>query len=230
GQRECGFRRRLPFQRRCSPSRRYRRFPPEPGPDRCPALRHPDDAASLRQPPVRPTRPGRQRIADRPGCLLPLRQSGAYAPRRAHRPGTPDEIAMIEISASTRFPLGMPPARFLREYWQRRPLLVRGAFPGFRAPLSPEDLAGLACEELALARLVTHEPVSDHWAVRSGPFTEADFAHLPKSHSTMLLWDVDKWDAEVAGLLASFDFLPCWRIDDVMVSYAEDGGSVGAHV
>ena len=137
---------------------------------------------------------------------------------------------MIEISASTRFPLGMPPARFLGEYWQRRPLLVRGAFPGFRAPLSPEDLAGLACEELALARLVTHEPVSDRWAVRSGPFTEADFAHLPKSHWTLLVQDVDKWDADVAGLLANFDFLPSWRIDDVMVSYAEDGGSVGAHV
>ena len=137
---------------------------------------------------------------------------------------------MIEVRASTRLLLGMPPARFLRDYWQQRPLLIRSAFAGYRAPLSPEDLAGLACEELALARLVTHEPTSDRWSVRSGPFAEADFAQLPKSHWTLLVQDVDKWDVDVAALLGHFDFLPSWRIDDVMVSYAEDGGSVGAHV
>lgn len=137
---------------------------------------------------------------------------------------------MIEVRASTRSPLGMPPARFLRDYWQQQPLLVRGAFAEFRTPLSPEDLAGLACEELALARLVTHEPKSDRWAVRPGPFTDADFARLPKSHWTLLVQDVDKWDADVAALLGHFDFLPSWRLDDVMVSYAVDGGSVGAHI
>src|SRR5690606_2927331 len=53
---------------------------------------------------------------------------------------------------------------------------------------------------------------------------------LPPSHWTLLVQDVDKWDADVAALLGHFDFLPSWRVDDVMVSYAEDGGSVGAHV
>jgi 50S ribosomal protein L16 3-hydroxylase len=136
----------------------------------------------------------------------------------------------LEVRATRNRPLGMPPARFLRDYWQQRPLLIRSAPAEFRAPLSPEDLAGLACEELALARLVTHEPRRDRWSVRSGPFSESDFAGLPKSHWTLLVQDVDKWDADVASLLDPFGFLPRWRVDDVMVSYAVDGGSVGAHV
>ncbi|HET6545387.1 MAG TPA: cupin domain-containing protein [Rhodanobacteraceae bacterium] len=124
----------------------------------------------------------------------------------------------------------MPPARFLRDYWQKRPLLVRGAFAGLRDPLEPDDLAGLACEELALARIAIHDSARDRWTVRSGPFAEADFATLPKTHWTLLVQDVDKWDADVAALLDAFAFLPTWRIDDVMASYAEDGGSVGPHV
>jgi 50S ribosomal protein L16 3-hydroxylase len=124
----------------------------------------------------------------------------------------------------------MSPARFLRGYWQKRPLLIRHAFADFRNPVAPNDFAGLACEELALARIVVHEPKRDHWILRNGPFAESDFAKLPKTCWTLLVQDVDKWDADVAALLAPFDFLPSWRIDDVMVSYAEDGGSVGAHV
>ncbi len=136
----------------------------------------------------------------------------------------------IEVAGSDCHPLGMPPARFLRDYWQKHPLLVRQAFPAFEPPLQPEDLAGLACEEFALARIVSHDARSDRWSVRSGPFSEGDFARLPKTHWTLLVQDVDKWDADVAALPAHFGFLPSWRIDDVMVSYAEDGGSVGAHV
>ncbi len=139
-------------------------------------------------------------------------------------------IPPIEVHARPGLPLGMPPARFLREHWQQRALLVRGAFAGIEAPLTPEDLAGLACEDAALSRLVVHEPRSDRWQVRSGPFDEADFAALPPTHWTLLVQDVDKWDGDVAALLAHFDFLPSWRIDDIMVSYAVDGGSVGAHV
>ena len=136
----------------------------------------------------------------------------------------------IEVDATDGHPLGMPPAQFLRDYWQKHPLLVRQAFPAFAPPLQPDDLAGLACEEFALARIVSHDPRSDRWSVRNGPFAEDDFARLPKTHWTLLVQDVDKWDADAAALLAYFGFLPSWRIDDVMVSYAEDGGSVGAHV
>jgi len=166
----------------------------------------------------------------------------------------------IEVHADARQPLGMPAARFLRDYWQKHPLLVRRAFPDFVPPLTPDDLAGLACEELALSRIVIRktkalgsgfrarrgpgmtehnnasfprkrEPSdSDQWTLRTGPFDEAAFAKLPETRWTLLVQDVDKWDADVAALLDRFDFLPSWRIDDVMVSYATDGGGVGAHL
>jgi len=136
----------------------------------------------------------------------------------------------IEIIARRSRPLGMPAATFLRDYWQKHPLLVRGGFPGFRDPLTPNDLAGLACEEAALSRLVLHDARRDRWTLRNGPFAETDFGKLPARDWTVLVQDVDKWDADVAALLAHFMFLPSWRVDDVMVSYAVDGGSVGAHV
>ena len=137
---------------------------------------------------------------------------------------------MIETKATSKHFLGMSAATFLRDFWQQKPLLIRNAFANFRSPLSPDDLGGLGCEDYALSRLITQDPLSDQWSVRNGPFAETDFAELPNSHWTLLVQDVDKWDADVATLLGSFDFLPSWRVDDVMVSYAEDGGSVGAHV
>ncbi|VXB61449.1 Transcriptional regulator [Luteimonas sp. 9C] len=127
-------------------------------------------------------------------------------------------------------PLGMPAARFLRDYWQKRPLLIRNAFPDFETPLQPEDLAGLACEEVALSRLIRHDRSRDGWQVETGPFDEALFPGLGDRDWTLLVQDVDKWDADVAALLPHFAFLPRWRIDDIMVSFAATGGSVGAHV
>ncbi|MBB3226782.1 50S ribosomal protein L16 3-hydroxylase [Luteibacter sp. Sphag1AF] len=136
----------------------------------------------------------------------------------------------IEVRGSAKQPLGMSPAQFLRDYWQKRPLLIRNAFPDFEPPIQPNDLAGLACEESALARLIFHDEKRDRWTVKTGPFAEEEFGKTPKSHWTLLVQDVDKWDVDVAALLESFDFLPTWRMDDIMVSYAENGGGVGAHV
>jgi 50S ribosomal protein L16 3-hydroxylase len=136
----------------------------------------------------------------------------------------------IEVRARKGWPLGMPPARFLRDYWQKRPLLIRSAFPGFVPPLSPDELAGLACMDGALARIVLHESRRNRWRVHTGPFDDRTFAELPATHWTLLVQDVDKWDADTAALLEPFAFIPGWRIDDVMVSYAVDGGGVGAHV
>ena len=78
--------------------------------------------------------------------------------------------------------LGIPVRDFLRRHWQRKPLLVRQAFPGFQSPLAPDDLAGFACEPLASSRLVVHEPKRDRWTVKHGPLAETDFAKLPKTH------------------------------------------------
>src|SRR5690606_1999376 len=150
--------------------------------------------------------------------------------RRNPRMARPRPKPPIEVDAGALQPLGMPAADFLPDYWQTRPLLVRHAFPGFVSPIEPEDLAGLACEDMALSRLVRHDRARDAWTVRHGPFTEEEFPGLGDRDWTLLVQDVDKWDADIAALLSRFDFLPRWRIDDVMVSFAATGGSVGAHV
>ncbi len=139
-------------------------------------------------------------------------------------------MAVAEVRASREHFLGMPVARFLREYWQKQPLLIRQAFPGFLAPMSPEDLAGLACEEAALSRLVTHQRKTDRYSLRTGPFEESEFPKLGRKDWTLLVQDMDKWDGDVRALLDRFRFLPAWRVDDIMISYATPGGSVGAHV
>ncbi len=136
----------------------------------------------------------------------------------------------IDVRGSAARPLGMTPARFLRDYWQKRPLLIRAAIRDFRCPLTPDDLAGLSCIDGTLGRLVRHDRKRDRWHLETGPFAEQRFASLPKRDWTLLVQDVDRWDPEVRRLLELVDFLPRWRIDDVMVSYAVPGGSVGAHV
>ncbi|MGR2738997.1 ribosomal protein uL16 3-hydroxylase [Billgrantia sp. Q4P2] len=125
---------------------------------------------------------------------------------------------------------GLTPAEFLRDYWQRQPLLIRGAFPDFESPLDPDELAGLACEEGIEARLVEEDGPNGPWQVSHGPFDEAVFGELPERDWTLLVQAVDHYVPEVAELLDRFDFLPRWRLDDVMISYAPPGGSVGPHV
>jgi 50S ribosomal protein L16 3-hydroxylase len=128
------------------------------------------------------------------------------------------------------FPNGLDPIGFLAEYWQRRPLLLRSALPGFGCPLPADELAGLACEPQVEARLVLERGTLGPWELRHGPFDDDTFAALPESHWTLLVQDVDKHVPEVASLLRAFGFIPDWRLDDIMISYAADGGSVGPHV
>jgi 50S ribosomal protein L16 3-hydroxylase len=136
----------------------------------------------------------------------------------------------IEVRGTPKLPLGMTAAQFLRDYWQKHPLLIRNAFADFQSPIAPEDLAGLACEETALSRLIQHDEDRERWRVKTGPLSESDFAKTGDANWTLLVQDVDKWDMDVAALLEQFGFLPSWRVDDVMISYAEPGGGVGAHV
>lgn len=122
----------------------------------------------------------------------------------------------------------MPVETFLRDYWQQKPLLIRNAFPDFESPLDGDELAGLALEEDVESRLVLEQGKTP-WELRQGPFEEDDFATLPPSHWTLLVQAVDQWVPEVQELLHHFRFLPDWRLDDIMVSYAVDQSSVGPH-
>lgn len=119
---------------------------------------------------------------------------------------------------------------FLRDYWQKKPLLIRNAFPGLIAPITPEELAGMACEEGINARLVIEKDDVEPWSVQYGPFDDDSFSHLPESHWTLLVNDVEKYVPEARALFDQFRFIPDWRKDDMMISYAVDGGSVGPHL
>ncbi len=123
---------------------------------------------------------------------------------------------------------GITAREFLRDYWQKKPLLVRQAISDFESPISADELAGLAMEEEVEARLVL-EHGERPWEMRRGPFTEEDLTTLPERDWTLLVQAVDQFVPEVAELLKSFLFLPSWRIDDVMISFATPGGGVGPH-
>ena len=127
----------------------------------------------------------------------------------------------------------LTPAQFLAEYWQKKPLLIKNAIPNFTGLLSPNDLAGLACEYDVQARIIQQQKDQknkDKWSVKSSPFDEAVFAKLPAKNWTLLVQSVNYYLPEAADLLAQFNFIPHARLDDLMVSYAPAGGGVGAHV
>jgi 50S ribosomal protein L16 3-hydroxylase len=114
---------------------------------------------------------------------------------------------------------------FLSGYWQKKPLLIRNAIPNFVPPIDGNDLAGLSLEPEIESRLI----IGDDYQLEHGPFDEARFQALPDNNWTLLVQAVDLWVPKVAKLREYFSFLPAWRIDDIMVSYAADSGNVGPH-
>ena len=118
---------------------------------------------------------------------------------------------------------------FLRDYWQKKPLLIKQALPNFISPISPDELAGLACEGEFESRIITGSTDDNNWQLANGAFAEAAFSDLPNDNWTLLVQGVDRYVDEVYHLVNHFDFIPRWRFDDVMISYAAKGGSVGPH-
>ncbi len=115
---------------------------------------------------------------------------------------------------------------FLAEYWNKKPIVLKGAVPNFNDPIDANELAGLAMEEVVESRIVSR--IDEQWQVEHGPFSEFD--HLPETHWSLLVQGVDRWVEEVSELRALVDFLPKWQIDDVMVSFSTEKGGVGAHL
>lgn len=116
---------------------------------------------------------------------------------------------------------------FLRESWQKTPLLIRNPWVAWINPIDGDELAGLACEDHVEARLITHK--RGQWAVEHGPLPEERLRQPEKDPWTLLVQAVDHHVPDVAVLIDIFRFIPNWRVDDVMVSYAVDGGGVGPH-
>ncbi len=121
----------------------------------------------------------------------------------------------------------LTPAEFLAEYWQKKPLLIKQAIPNFVGLLDPNELAGLACEEEVQSRIVQYK--KGKWLLKNGPFDENDFTKLPDKDWTLLVQSVNHHLTEASDLLAQFNFIPHARLDDLMVSYAPNGGGVGPH-
>jgi len=118
---------------------------------------------------------------------------------------------------------------FLRNYWQQKPLLMRQALTDFENPLDANELAGLSCDDDAQSRFIECQS-NGEWRMCHGPFDEEFFASLDHPRWSLLVTDVEKLLPDFRDWLSPFRFLPDWRIDDLMISYAPVGGSVGAHV
>ncbi|MHA5056986.1 ribosomal protein uL16 3-hydroxylase [Acinetobacter schindleri] len=124
---------------------------------------------------------------------------------------------------------GITAEQFLVEYWQKKPLLVRNAMPEIAGLLEPDDVMELALDENVTARLIKQKDRDpNQWSVKSSPLLKADFQKMPKLW-TLLVQAVDHYSFDLSELWKKFPFIPQWRRDDIMVSYAPQGGSVGKH-
>ena len=145
-------------------------------------------------------------------------------------------------------PDSITPAQFLADYWQKKPLLIKQGLPKLVGMFEPEDILGLALDEEALARLLVNDPSNaeqnmPQWTMKKSPLTDADFAPLlppgganqphnndsPAKDWTVLVQNLEQWSPELGEMWQAFDFIPQWQRDDIMVSYAPAGGSVGRH-
>lgn len=124
-------------------------------------------------------------------------------------------------------PENITPEIFLRDYWQKKPLIIRNGLPEIVGQFEPQDIIELAQNEDATARLVKTF-ADDDWKVFFSPLTEKDFKNLPQKWS-VLVQNLEQWSPELGQLWNKFGFIPQWQRDDIMVSYAPKGGSVGKH-
>lgn len=123
---------------------------------------------------------------------------------------------------------GLSPQTFMRRHWQKKPLLVRGAWPGVAPPLVRPALFELAQQEDVESRLVQRS--GTQWQMRRGPFGKRSLPPLSRPDWTLLVQGVDLHDVAAAAMLERFRFVPDARLDDLMISFATPGGGVGPHL
>ena len=143
----------------------------------------------------------------------------------------PETSGPQATAAATQVPLsllgGLSPAQFMRRHWQKKPLLIRQAVPGFQPILSRSALFDLASQETVESRLIVRKPQG--WALKSGPFRRTALPPFKQPGWTLLVQGVDQHDDAVHELLKRFRFVPDARLDDLMISWASKGGGVGPH-
>ena len=124
-------------------------------------------------------------------------------------------------------PQDITPEIFLRDYWQKKPLLIRGGLPEIVGQLEPDDILELAQTEEVVARLIKQHS-EDNWELFTSPLSEEDFTNMPEKWS-VLVQNLEQWSPQLGSLWNKFGFIPQWQRDDIMVSFAPQGGSVGKH-
>jgi 50S ribosomal protein L16 3-hydroxylase len=145
----------------------------------------------------------------------------------SERPTGGDIIGQMSANRDDALLGSFPTRRFLAQHWQKKPLLVRAALPGFSGVLTPAQLLQLACREDARSRLVIRS--ARRWDAYEGPFRRSSFRRLPARGWSVLVHEVDHFLPAARALLERFNFVPYARLDDLMVSYALPGGGVGPH-
>ncbi|UNU73608.1 cupin domain-containing protein [Moraxella nasovis] len=126
-------------------------------------------------------------------------------------------------------PNGITPEVFLQDYWQKKPLLIKNGLPAIIGMFEPEDVLDLAVQEGVSARLITQKQDNPtQWSLKNSPLSESDLQNTP-TYWTVLVQNLEAWSPELGTLWQAFDFIPKWQQDDIMVSVAPKGGSVGEH-
>ena len=126
-------------------------------------------------------------------------------------------------------PNNMTVEEFLNDYWQKKPLLIKNGLPALVNMFEPTDVLDLALEDGVSARLISqNDDNPDKWSLKNSPLSEADLQNTPKLW-TILVQNLEQWSPELGELWQAFDFIPRWQQDDIMVSVAPKGGSVGKH-
>ncbi|MEO0443531.1 MAG: cupin domain-containing protein [Pseudomonadota bacterium] len=125
--------------------------------------------------------------------------------------------------------LGIDTQVFLQQYWQQSVWWAPQALADYVDCVDADDLAGLACEEAVESRIISGRGIEGIWQCQHGPFAEEHFLSLPSENWTLLVQGLDQWDEKIRALLGYFGWLPRWRLDDIMASYAPIGGGVGPH-
>ena len=142
-------------------------------------------------------------------------------------PRAPKKNSLESLSPTLPLLGGISAEVFLRDYWQKKPLLIRNAIAGFTAPLTKSEVLTLARRDDAESRLITCD--AEAWQIEHGPLSASVLRKVKNKFWTVLVQDVQHFSYEAHDLLARFNFIPNARIDDLMVSYAVSGAGVGAH-
>lgn len=133
----------------------------------------------------------------------------------------------MDVNQALSLLAGLTPAQFMRRHWQKKPLLVRQALPGFKPVLSRPELFRLAAREEVESRLIVQNKTG--WRMKQGPFAARSLPPLSQAAWTLLVQGVDLHDGMAHQLLQQFRFVPDARLDDLMISFATPGGGVGPH-